>query len=62
MTSRSVGLMGLREARCYARYFVIPELWTANQTLQRTPESLAVLAGVGEGAAELVVRCHEIEL
>ena len=27
----------------------------ANQTLQRTPESLSVLAGAGGGAAELVV-------
>ena len=28
---------------------------SANQTLQRTPGSLAVLAGAGGGAAELVV-------
>jgi len=30
-------------------------LGIANQTLQRTPGSLAVLAGAGGGAAELVV-------
>lgn len=34
---------------------VIPELWAANQTLQRTRESLLLLAGAGAGAAELVV-------
>ena len=39
----------------------LTKLWIANQTLQRTPESLAVLAGAGGGAAELVVifRCGE---
>ena len=34
---------------------LLPELWAANQTLQRTPESLAVLAGAGAGTGELNV-------
>jgi len=39
----------------------LTKLWTANQTLQRTPESLAVLAGAGGGAGELVVTRNEFQ-
>jgi len=38
---------------------LLTELWVANQTLQRTPESLAILAGASARAAELVVRAPE---